>query len=331
MDHLKGIKVIELEGLAPVPFCGQILADFGADVTVVKKKTKNVETKFCRNKKVNSLDYKSDLHQLTRLILDSDVLLDPFKPGVLEAIGLDPIQLLQLNPRLIVARITGYGQTGAMVQKGGHDINYVAMSGVLPLISGQNNPWPPANVLADFAGGGLTGAFGILAAVVKRHSTGTGGVVDVSMTEGVSYLGSMLFEYKGNEVMWKKEAGLFTGSCPIYRTYKTKDDKFMAVGALEPKFHQAVFKVLSVDPALVGAPEELTKQMETKFASKSRDEWVKVFKDLDACVTPVLDLEEVATSELHKSRNNFKNNESMAQPAPRIHSLEDLKKLNAKL
>ncbi|CAD5234336.1 unnamed protein product [Bursaphelenchus xylophilus] len=333
MDALKGIKVIELEGLAPVPFCGQILADFGADVTAIKKKKSgSLKAKFSRNKRSISLDYKDDIHHIRDLVDRADVLLDPYKPGVLEAIGLAPLELWKTNPGLIVARITGYGQTGSMAKKGGHDLNYVSLSGILPFISGKNErPWPPANVLADFAGGGLNGAFGILAAIIKRNRTGEGAVVDVSMTEGVSYLGAMLFEYQGNEVMWNKDFGLFRGDCPIYRTYQTKDDKFMAVGALEPKFHQAVFKTLDVDPNLIDNPTELTNVLEAKFKSKTRNEWASIFEKVDACVTPVLDLEEVKDSELHKSRNNFRPDESLSQPSPRIYSSQELKKLPAKL
>ena len=149
----------------------------------------------------------------------------------------------QENPKLIVARVTGFGQTGSGSKQAGHDINYVALSGVMPRISGPNQPyWPPANLLADFAGGGLSCAFAVCAALVQRQRTGRGAIIDVSMTESVGYLSRFLYEQRDTPILWDKEFGFLTGRLPWYRTYKTKDGKYMAAGGLEPKFHQEMFK-----------------------------------------------------------------------------------------
>lgn len=202
-----------------------------------------MEQRLVRHKKRIQLDFKKNFDKLKSLILSADVLLDPYRPGVLEAIGLDPVKLVEVNKKLIVARITGYGQTGPLAKSGGHDINYVGLSGALPRISGNNkNLWPPANLLADFAGGGLTAAFGICAALVRRGRTGEGAIIDVSMTEGVAYIASQLFAYGDVDEFWNEDMGLFSGNLPVFRCYETKDGKFMASGGLEVKFHQKMFE-----------------------------------------------------------------------------------------
>ncbi|KAI6243803.1 Alpha-methylacyl-CoA racemase [Aphelenchoides fujianensis] len=279
MDTLAGVKVVELPGLAPVPHCSQLLAHFGADVTFVEKKGASkllIERQLMDKKTIVSLDFEKEKQKLRDLILRADVLLDPFRPGVLEAIGLDPVQLLEENPGLIVARITGYGQTGRFSQVAGHDINYVvclsirfefetALSGVLPILSGPNRPlWPPVNLLADFAAGGLSTAFAICAALIRRNRTGKGAIIDTSMTEGVAYLANYVYSYQEREDFWGPDYGIFSGRFPVYRTYETKDGKFVAVGALEPKFHR------------------------------------QLFKSTDSCVTPVLDIEEVGSFRQHE-------------------------------
>uniref|UniRef100_A0A183BL14 CoA transferase n=1 Tax=Globodera pallida TaxID=36090 RepID=A0A183BL14_GLOPA len=292
---LEGVKVAELAGLAPVPFCGMILADFGAEVELlINKSTKNPLTNYGQGmgqkKWPIQLDFESekDRRKLHNICCAADVLLDPFRPGTLEAIGLDPAALGKANPGLIVARITGYGQSGPMSNKAGHDINFVAFSGLLPTIFGNSRaspPWPPANLLADFAAGGLLAAFG------------------------------------RQQWLWHEEYALFSGKCPIYRTYETSDGKWMAVGAVEPKFQQRLFKrhksfnetafifdqllELGIEPQLFDSPEELTRQMERIFSMKTREHWTAIFSGEDACVTPVLNMDEVGHFEQHRERKAF--------------------------
>ncbi|CAI5455103.1 unnamed protein product [Caenorhabditis angaria] len=338
---LAGIKVVELAGLAPVPYCGLILADFGADVTVVDKKDSSHEQRLNRGKQLKELNLRdpADLKKIREMCRTSDVLLDPFRPGVLEKAGLDPSSLLEENKSLIICRISGYGQTGRMNQDAGHDINYVSMSGMLPTFTGKqaSRPWPPANMLADFAGGSLTAAFGIVSAIHARSKNGGEGcVIDCSMTEGVAYIASFIQHYHDQDFMFSDEFSLFSGNCPIYRTYKTKDSKFVAVGCIEPKFHQNMFEVLQIDGSdLFTNPGGMVKQLEDIFLTKTRNEWETVFEGKECCVTPVLDIDEIGSHGLHKDRNNFEKSEKyggtwIAKPAPKIQTLEDLRKSKSK-
>uniref|UniRef100_A0A0K0EMW6 Alpha-methylacyl-CoA racemase n=1 Tax=Strongyloides stercoralis TaxID=6248 RepID=A0A0K0EMW6_STRER len=328
-----GVKVLELPGLAPVPFCGQILADYGADVVYVKKKgqVRMGENPFLANKKVISLDFKEDYDKLKKLCLESDVILDPFRPEVMENIGLNPIEMMKENDRLIVARITGYGQFGKWSKVPGHDINYVSMSGMFPIINGYGRKplWTPANLLGDFGGGSLSASFAIAGALFNREKTGKGCVIDVSMTDGISYLSTFLSVTNENEEFWGQEYSVFNGKFPLYRTYQTKDDKYVAVGALEPKFNEILFKTLNLTKLsfsdVIERPEEVGKILEDIFLSKTQDEWSKIFEDKDACVTPVLSLNEVKDHPLHKERQTFYkdvNGKSRAYPSPRIYYKE---------
>ncbi|EYC04327.1 hypothetical protein Y032_0088g2145 [Ancylostoma ceylanicum] len=223
---LQGVRVIELAGLAPVPHCGMVLADFGASVMLIEKPNDKddaaMEQRLAGRKTRQGLDLRSseDRTKLRQLCRDSDVLLDPYRPGVLEKMGLDPVELLEENKGLVVCRLTGYGQTGPLAQEAGHDINYVAITGLLPTISGHSchRPTPPVNLLADFAGGGLTAAFGIVAALLKREKNGGHGcIIDCSMSEGLSYLASFVHRYHDIEHLWTQPYAAFSGDCPIYR------------------------------------------------------------------------------------------------------------------
>ncbi|KAL3079044.1 hypothetical protein niasHS_014826 [Heterodera schachtii] len=311
---LEGVKVVELVGLAPVPFCGMILADFGAEVILlVNKSSKNPLANFGlrmgQKKSAIQLEFdkENDRRKLRNICCGADVLLDPFRPGTLEAIGLGPAELTKVNPGLIVARVTGFGQSGPMSARAGHDINFVALSGLFPMLFGNSRasfpPWPPANLLADFAVGGLLTAFGVAAALFKR--TKNGFVLDCAMTEGLAYLGSFLFLSRHEPWLWHEEFALFSGKCPIYRTYETADRKWMAVGAVEPKFQQKLFEILGISTEKIDGMAKLTREMENAFRGKTQGEWAVIFEGEDACVTPVLNMDEVGHYEQHKRRNAF--------------------------
>jgi len=252
---LQGISVLELAGLAPGPYCGMVLADFGARVVRVDRLGSRGDVSFlARGKRSLAVDLKrpQGAAVLRRLCARTDVVLEPFRHGVMEKLQLGPEILQKENPKLIYARLSGFGQSGRFSRVAGHDINYLALSGVLSKIgrSGEN-PYPPLNLLADFGGGGLMCTLGILMALFERTRSGKGQVIDASMVEGTAYLSSFLWESQ-QLGMWEQPRGqnLLDGGAPFYTTYKTADGGFMAVGALEPQFYKLLIKdfhLISVD------------------------------------------------------------------------------------
>ncbi|KAG5878891.1 hypothetical protein JTB14_031549 [Gonioctena quinquepunctata] len=321
---LKGIKVLELSGLLPVPYCGMVLADFGASIIRVDKLGFNTDLDCLGNgKKSISLNLKNPkaIDIVKSLSHQSDVLIEPFRKGVMERLGLGPEVLMKDNPRLIYARLTGYGQKGPFSSNAGHDINYVAISGLLSLFGRYGeNPIPPVNVLADIGGGGLTCAMGILLAIIERNKSGIGQLVDSSMVEGTAYLGSAF--YRGQKLpIWGQERGrniLDTGT-HFYEVYKTKDGKYMAVGALEPQFYKELLAGLELNEEEVphfGDFEALKKIFTKKFAEKTRDEWCAIFDSTDACVAPILTLDEAPKHPHNIARDTFVKTEECYAPNP---------------
>ncbi|KAM9734716.1 alpha-methylacyl-CoA racemase isoform 1-T2 [Menidia menidia] len=313
---LAGVRVIELAGLAPAPFCGMVLADFGAKVIRVDRTKAPVSLDTLhRGKRSVAVDLKTAEGRalLRRLCVQSDVVLEPYRKGVMEKLGLGPQELLTENPRLIYARLTGYGQNGSHATAAGHDINYLAMSGLLSRLgrSGEK-PLAPLNLLADFAGGGLTCALGIVLALLEREKSGKGQVIDASMVEGAAYAGSFVWK-SGSIGMWDRGRGenMLDGGAPFYDTYRTQDGKFMAVGALEPQFYLQLLKVLELDPREL-PPQmsfsdwpELRRIFSARFASKPQAEWSRLFQGTDACVTPVLSLDQVSSHPHNRERGSF--------------------------
>ncbi|KKP04032.1 alpha-methylacyl-CoA racemase [Trichoderma harzianum] len=307
---LKGIKVLEFAGLAPGPFAGLILADAGASVLRVDRPPSNSEgavptpDMLARHKSSIIVDLKNarGVALIKRLAKHVDVLIDPFRPGVLEKLGLGPAELLAINPRLIYGRMTGFRRDGRYADMAGHDINYLAASGVLALLGRQGEkPFPPWNILADFAGGGAMLAQGVLLAIISRHSSGKGQVVEANMVDGSSYLASFprmsLKTPLGNN---PRGNNILDGGCPWYDTYETSDGEYMSVGALEPQFFQALIKGLG----LHGQGWESNRHdsstwprlralFSETFKSKTRTEWEAVFDGTDACCVPVLHYKEL--------------------------------------
>ncbi|TNM92313.1 alpha-methylacyl-CoA racemase isoform X1 [Takifugu flavidus] len=313
---LAGVRVIELAGLAPAPFCGMILADFGAKVIRVDrtKVSMALDTQ-ARGKKSVAINLKTPegVAVLKKLCVQSDVVLEPYRKGVMEKLGLGPRELLRENPCLIYARLTGYGQSGSYATAAGHDINYLAISGLLSRLGrSEEKPYAPLNLVADFAGGGLTCALGIVLALLERTKSGKGQVIDASMVEGAAYVGS--FVWKSRSIgMWDRPRGqnMLDSGAPFYDTYQTSDGKHMAVGAIEPQFYRQLLKGLELDAAEL--PDqmsfsdwpELTKIFADRFASKSQAEWSQIFDGTDACVTPVLTFEEVSSHPHNRERASF--------------------------
>ncbi|KAJ8726497.1 hypothetical protein PYW07_001195 [Mythimna separata] len=325
---LKGVKVVEMMGLAPGPLCGTLLADFGATVTVVQKMNPSPFDVMSNGKRMISVNLKTEegVNVIKKLCANSDVLLDTFRPGVMEKLGLGPEYLMKENSRLIYARLTGYGQDGFYKNKAGHDINYVAMSGILSLL-GKNRqpPTPPLNLLSDFAGGGVLCALGILLALFERTKSGKGQIIDTSMTEGAAYIGKWLF--KSRELpIWSGEPGTnaLDGGFACYQSYKTKDGKFMAVGALEPQFYSNFLKGLELpedEYPQVGNNEHCKKTIQEVFLKKTQEEWCQIFENLDACVTPVVNIDEVDKHKFRVSDSAFRRDADgvvVPEPAPKM-------------
>ncbi|MFW5741460.1 MAG: CaiB/BaiF CoA transferase family protein [Myxococcota bacterium] len=332
MPPLQGIRVIELAGLAPVPYCGMILADFGADVIRVDRTKPGFlpsrpDDPLGRGKRSMRVDLKKPdgAQVVAKLARDADVLLDPFRPGALERRGLGPDALMDRNPRLIYARLTGYGQDGPHSPRAGHDINYLALSGALSLCGRkQTPPTPPANLLADFAGGGLMCALGVVLALFERNASGRGQVLDTSMVEGAANLTTAL-HYLRHVGVWNDQRGSnwFDTGAPWYDVYETLDGKYMAVGALEPQFFAALLAGLGIDPSTLSHPMDpkgwtaMRETFASAFRSKTRDAWCEVFDEVDACVTPVLGLGELATHPHLAAREMIvQGPDGTPQPAP---------------
>ncbi|KAI1316291.1 hypothetical protein EDD11_010134 [Mortierella claussenii] len=307
---LAGLKVLEIAGLAPAPFAGKILSDFGADVIRIDRSTSvmNMDVLAGPHKRSLALNLKSSagIDTLIRLCEKADVIIEPFRPGVMERLGLGPEVLLKRNPRLIYARMTGFGQTGRYAKMAGHDINYLAISGILSTL-GQHNDKPafPINLLADFAGGGLMCALGILLALQERSRSNQGQVVDAAMVEGVSYIGSFVYNMHKAGALFQtpRGTGQLDGGAPFYDTYKTKDGLYMAVGAIEAEFYKLLIQGLGLDVQRDHLPDQmdtkgwprLKELFTTIFLTKTQQEWVNIFDQTDACVTPVLDYYDMPT------------------------------------
>ncbi|KKK15699.1 hypothetical protein ARAM_007463 [Aspergillus rambellii] len=305
---LEGIRVVELGGLAPGPFAGLLLADYGASVLRIDRPQPPNNDHLTRNKTAITLD----LHDASsrRLLLDllstADVLIDPFRPGVLERLGLSPQDtLLPHNPRLVVARMTGFRRDGKYKDMAGHDINYIAVSGVLSMLGRAHDPpYAPGNLLGDFAGGGAICCMGILLALLARHTTGRGQIVEANMVDGSAFLATMPRLHLTTP-LWNRARGtnLLDGGSPFYDTYETKDKgKYFAVGALEPRFYDALVRGLGFGPGgedLLpdrddrGNWARLREIFTQRFREKTRSEWEGVFDGVDACATPVLEQDEL--------------------------------------
>jgi len=312
MGALTGIRVIEMAGLAPAPFCGLILADFGADVVRVDRVGASSFDQLARGKRSLGANLKNPaaVEAVLRLIDGADVLLEPFRPGVMERLGLGPDVACARNPRLVYARLTGFGQDGPYASMAGHDINYIAISGALSLLGRKGEkPLAPVNLLGDFAGGGMLCALGIALALLERVQSGKGQIVDAAMVDGAAYLSTFVYKFR-NAGMWRDERGtnMLDSGAPFYDTYRTKDDQFVSVGAIESQFYAALLKGLELDAAAMPHQMDQAKWPETAarfseiFASKTRDEWCAIFDGTDACVAPVLGLGEAGEHPANRAR-----------------------------
>ena len=326
---LAGVRVIELGGIGPGPHAGMILADLGADVVRVRRPgglqmpPENVDLMH-RGKRVVDLDVKNQPEALLELAAKADVLLDCFRPGTCERLGIGPDECAAVNPRLIFARITGWGQDGPLAQTAGHDINYLSQTGALSAIGYRDRPpVAPLNLVADFGGGSMLVLLGIVAALYERERSGQGQVIDAAMVDGVSVLSQMMWSMKATgSLKDQRESFLLDGGAPYYRTYETADGGYMAVGAIEPQFFAQLLAGLGLSADKVPGQLDVARYPEmrelfgTAFAGKTRDEWTAIFAGTDACVTPVLGWAEAAAGEHLLARRTLVDVDGTQQAAP---------------
>ncbi len=333
---LNGIKVIELAGIGPGPYAGQLLADYGADVIVVDRPGAAVVPKGIdgRGKRSIILDLKKPaaVEALLKMVAGADVLIEGLRPGVTERMGVGPEACHAVNPGLIYGRMTGWGQNGPWAKMAGHDLNYIGMTGMLYATGKKGEPpMPPLNLVGDFGGGTMFLISGILAALIERGRTGKGNVVDAAIVDGTHSLMSFIHGQAGaGEWSPQRHSNRLDGARPYYRCYKTSDDKFVAVGCIEPQFFAAMMERLPIDAAQYGAQNDSalwSKQhamLEAVFASKTRDEWEAIFALTDACVTPVLDYVEAVDHPVNSARKAMLKDGKWLHPqiAPRLATQE---------
>lgn len=335
MKPLSGLRIIEFDGLGPVTFAGMVLADLGAEVLRLTRSAAAGTAAFSevggkvlhRGRPAVAVNLKdlSDHTRVMGLIGAADAVIEGFRPGVMERLGLGPDNCAAANPRLVYGRITGWGQTGPMAQQVGHDLNYIALSGALHATGEPDRPpRPPLNLIGDYGGGAMLVVVGVLAALLEAKATGRGRVVDAAMTDGSALLMSLFYALQARG-LWSdtRGANLLDGGAPFYRCYTCADGRFVAVGALEPQFYAALIAGLGLtaDQApqfdMAGWPA-LHARFEALFATRDRDYWAARFAGTDACVTPVLSLAEAPAHPHNRARATFAGTPIQPGPAPRF-------------
>ncbi|WP_022957730.1 CaiB/BaiF CoA transferase family protein [Spongiibacter tropicus] len=333
MGPLQGLRIIEIEGLGPAPFAGMMFADMGAEVISVTRKSAAegsapINSISERGKKSIALNLKDPraVEALLKLCETADALIEGFRPGVAERLGIGPDDCMARNPKLVYGRMTGWGQTGPMSQAAGHDINYISLSGALHGIGrAGDKPVPPLNLVGDFGGGGMFLAFGVVSAMLEAGRSGKGQVVDVSMVEGSAALMHMMYSYYNLGAFgWRDERGvnvLDTGA-HFYEVYETQDGKYLSVGPIEPQFYQLLKELMGLDETVFGNQydverwPELKEQLQALFKTRTRDAWCDLLEGTDACVAPVLSMSEAPKHPHNVARNSFVDVGGHVQPCP---------------
>ncbi|MFC9838463.1 CaiB/BaiF CoA transferase family protein [Rhodococcus sp. NPDC127530] len=337
MGPLAGISVVEFAGIGPTPFVALLLSDLGADVITIDRVpsadggtpddlVRMTTGGLGRGRRSVAVDLKSPdgIDTVLELLKNADGLIEGYRPGVMERLGLGPEVCLARNPRLVFGRMTGWGQDGDLAQRAGHDLNYIAVAGVLHHIGGRDQaPTVPLNLIGDFGGGGLLLAFGMVAAMLEARNSGQGQVVDASMAEGSALLMTMMYELSGRG-MWDhdRESNMNDGGAHFYSVYATSDDKYVAVAAMEPKFYANLLSALGLDGR--DLPDQwdrsqwpaLREVFAEVFRTRTRDAWTALLEDTDSCVTPVLSMLEAPSHRHNVSRNAFVKVDDITQPAP---------------
>jgi len=332
MGPLKGMKVIEIGGIGPGPFCSQMLSDMGAEVIRIERGAAlglpldvKCET-WHRGKHPLKIDIKREqgVECILKLIEQADALVEGFRPGVMENLGLGPDICFARNPKLVFGRMTGWGQDGPLSQAAGHDINYISLSGVLHAIGRPGEkPVPPLNLIGDFGGGGMMLAFGIVCGIFEASRSGKGQVVDASMVDGSAALMGMFFGLKAAGLISDNHGtNLLDGGAHFYDTYETSDGKWISLGSIEPQFYNLLLELAEIDDPAFKNQFDFAKWPEMKdkisaiFKAKTRDEWCKIMEGSDICFSPVLSSEEVVDHPHNISRKTFVEVDGVLQPAP---------------
>ncbi|ABL80337.1 MULTISPECIES: CaiB/BaiF CoA-transferase family protein [unclassified Nocardioides] len=322
---LAGMRVIELAGIGPGPFCGMLLGDLGADVVVIERplpagpEAALVDNGMLRrNRRSLVADLKSpgSADMVLDLVREADIIFEGMRPGVAERLGVGPEACLAVNPRVVYGRMTGWGQHGPLARRAGHDLNYISMTGVLNLI-GHDRPAPPLNLVGDFGGGAMLLAVGLLAAVTHARTTGEGQVVDAAMFDGTNLLMTMFWDaYSKGSWIDRRASNILNDGSPFNTVYQCRDGSWLAVAPIEPQFRERMMSLmeLTIEPGELGLDREMWPALEAKlrtaFASRDRDEWLRLLSGSDTCVTPVLGLDEVPLTAHARARGSF-------LPAPR--------------
>ena len=325
---LDGVRVIELAGIGPGPYAGQLLADMGAEVILINRPGPMgaIPNLSNRGKKAITLDLRKPegAAVVLDLVKSADVLFEGLRPGVAERLGVGPADCHAINPKLVYGRMTGWGQTGPWANMAGHDINYISITGALGAMGRKGTPpSPPLNLVGDYGGGTLFLVSGILAALYQAERTGKGDVVDAAIIDGTNSMMSILHMLSGLG-QWTPERGanMLDGAWPFYRCYATKDEKFMAVGPLEPQFFAEMLRLLEIDKADYGKQRDASSfpkqhaMLEAKFTSKTRAEWSDLFDGTDACVTPVLTYDEAPAHPQNAARGGLRKQGAFVHPRP---------------
>jgi len=325
---LEGLKVVEMAGLGPCPLAGQLLADLGAEVVVIDRVSAPVDATDInrRGKRSIALDLKSreGLGLARDLIGRADILIEGFRPGVMEKLGLGPAECHEENPGLVFGRMTGWGQDGPLAMTAGHDLNYLSLSGALGAIGRADDvPTPPLNLVADYGGGSMFLLLGVMSALFERSRSGQGQVVDAAMVDGVPAMMGLIHQWLASgDWRQERESNLLDGGAPFYRCYGTSDGRAISVGPLEPQFFAELVRLAGLPAQHLEDQNDRATWSERRaiyaqvFASKTRDEWIEIFEGTDACVAPVLDWDEVEQHPHNAARGTFTRVDGVMQAAP---------------
>ena len=330
MGPLKGLKIIEMAGIGPGPFCGMVLADLGVEIIRVDRAsaigTGSKQDAANRGKKSIAVDLKSEegVEVVLKLVETADAIFEGFRPGVMERLGLGPDVCSERNERIVFGRMTGWGQEGPLANAAGHDINYISLTGALAAIGRPGSPpVPPLNLIGDFGGGGMLLALGLVAALLESKESKKGQVVDAAMTDGSALLMTMIYTMQSSGV-WKTSMGsnLLDGGSHFYDTYECKDGKFISLGSIEPQFYALLCQIAELDESIFGNQMSRDSWPEQKEAikkiilDKTRDEWCELMEGTDVCFAPVLDMSEAPKHPHNVERKTFIDLEGVTQPAP---------------
>ncbi|WP_372865676.1 CaiB/BaiF CoA transferase family protein [Spongiibacter sp.] len=331
MGPLAGLRIIEIEGLGPAPFAGMMLADMGAEVISITRKSapagapprKDISE---RGKKSLALNLKSaeGVEVLLKLCESADALIEGFRPGVAERLGIGPEHCRARNAKLVYGRMTGWGQTGPLAHAAGHDLNYISLSGALHAIGrAGEKPVPPLNLVGDFGGGGMFLAFGVMCAIFEASRSGQGQVVDVSMVEGSAALMHMMYSFMAQGA-WQDQRGsnMLDGAAHFYDTFETRDGKYVSIGAIEPQFYQLLIELAELDPQTFAPQMDPSQwpQLKAKLAevikTKTREQWCEIMEGSDVCFAPVLSMNEAPEHPHNVARQSYIDVGGVVQPAP---------------